>query len=117
MTVSSDVRKGLATVFLPPIDVVIPEANRDDPSDEHDIAYNAWCNEQIKTALLAKEAENAEKRAGWDHDRYGDLPAYVEKTMVMTEYPGDTTEFNNDSRDVVALDRDGEIVVIDSGVR
>ena len=116
MDISEEVRSGLPTIFLPPIDVVVPGANVNDPSDEHDIEYNSWCNEQIKTALANQEEENTKRREAWVED-FGPMPDYVKNTMVMTQYPGDTLDTGNDSRDVVALDRDGEIVVLDSGVR
>lgn len=116
MDISEEVRSGLPTIFLPPIDVVVPGANVNDPSDEHDIEYNAWCNEQIKTALAIQEKENAKRRNAWVED-FGPMPEYVKIAMIMTQYPSDTLDAGNDSRDVVTLDRDGEIVVIDSGVR
>ncbi len=117
MDISEEVRSGLPTIFLPPIDVVVPGANVSDPSDEHDIEYNAWCNEKIKQALKQQEDDNANRREGWDEEAFGPIPEYIKTTMVMTEYPGDTKSSGNDSRDVVSLDRNGEIIVLDSGVR
>lgn len=110
-------RAGLRTVFLPPHDVVVPGADNVNPTDEDDIRYNEWCTQQIKQALNDVKAEN-EKRLKWFEDHPDqEIPEYLEKPMVMTQYPRDTVERGNDSRDVVSLDRDGEVVVLDSGVR
>ena len=121
MTVSSETRGGLETIFLPPIDVIVKDVEvvlgAPVPTDEQDIAYNAWCTTQIKNALHAKEAENAAARKEWNADKYGEMPEYLATTMMLTHYPADTDKPDDDSRDVVALDRDGEVVVLDSGVR
>lgn len=117
MTVSKQVRAGLPTVFLPPVDVVIPGADPENLTDEQDIEYNQWCNEQIIKALRDKEAENSARVASWDEDQFGPVPDEIKTAMVLTEYPHDTSADGDDSRDVVALDRDGDIVVVDSGVR
>lgn len=113
MDISEEVRSGLPTIFLPPIDVVVPGANVSDPSDEHDIEYNAWCNEKIKQALKQQADDNAKRRENWDEEAFGPTPEYIKNTMVRTRYPADDFE----SEDVVALDSDGEIVVLDAGSR
>lgn len=66
-----------------------------DLTDEQDIAYNAHCTGAIVGALLELRA------------------AGMEPPTLRTFYPDD----DDDSADIVSLDRDGDIVVLDPGSR
>lgn len=119
MTVSKEVRDGLQTIFLPPIDVVVPGADPHQPTDEHDMAYNAWCNKRILEELKKKDEENQSRIAnlrGATNMLAEDREALIESLkvpMARTRYPSD----DFDSEDIVSLNRDGEIVVLDAGSR
>ncbi|MFJ4173418.1 hypothetical protein [Microbacterium sp. NPDC089696] len=69
--------------------------NAGDATDEQDIAYNAHCTGAITAALLELRA------------------AGMEPPMLRTFYPHD----EEDSADLVSLDRDGNVVVLDPGSR
>lgn len=84
-------RDSLPVLFLPKHSDVTPGADDDAPTDEQDIAYNTHC------ILLIKE----------------NLRAHGEGAKIRTHYPYDDA----DSEDIVTLDREGEIVVLDSGTR
>ncbi|MEN0021981.1 MAG: hypothetical protein AAGC61_01780 [Microbacterium sp.] len=64
-------------------------------TDEQDIAYNAHCTAAITGRLLELRAAGAEP------------------PMLRTFYPHD----DEDSADLVSLDRDGNVVVLDAGSR
>ncbi|QDH93093.1 hypothetical protein QDA02_gp72 [Microbacterium phage Margaery] len=40
-----------ARIEVPPIEVIVPDADPVDPSDEHDIAYNAWITDRVREHL------------------------------------------------------------------
>lgn len=111
MAISKETRAGIRCVYLPPHDVVVSDVDMNNISDEQDIEYNAWCTNEIKRVLAEIEADNVHRRNNWPEGE--ELPEYVKTSMARTHYPADDFE----SEDVVALDRDGEIVVLDSGSR
>lgn len=104
-------RASLRTVFLPAHDGVVPEADPESITDEQDIAYNAWCTQFITRSLRELEEANKSSLATWDHSKFGAPPAHMERAMLRTRYPRDT----EGSEDVVALDEDGNIVILDAG--
>jgi len=88
---------GIRTITIPPHSAIVAGADDDDPSDEHDIAYNAWATETLTRALLEERARG------------------VEPPLVKSHYPHDAPDGSTD--DTLSLDRDGLIVVIDAGAR
>lgn len=120
MTVSKEVRDGLKTIFLPPIDTVVAGVDLDAITDEQDKAYNAWCTAEIKRQLLEKAAEDQARydridsgEAAMSSSAKSDALETLAVTMLRTRYPADDFE----SEDVVALDDDGNIIVLDAGDR
>lgn len=85
-------------LIIPPINEVIAGADPDDPSDADDKAYNAFATELVLSTLKDMRAEGLDP-------------------LVLTQYPHDTVEEGNDSRDLVTLGRHEEVSVIDGGVR
>lgn len=114
MEITQRVRDNLTTLFLPPHDVLVPGANNDDPSDEHDIEYNRLCNEMIIARLRDIEKSNAiVDDARREELEKAELGAMLERPMIRTRYPKD----DFDSEDVVSLDGEGNIEVLDAGSR
>jgi len=121
MTVSKEVRDGLQTVFLPPIETVVEGVDLTEITDEQDIQYNAWCTAKIKQALLDKRAENQKRidniRSGatgrMSEEAQAEAIKSLEVPMLRTRYPKDDFE----SEDVVSLNNDDEVVVLDTGTR
>lgn len=70
----------------------------DNLTDDQDIAYNQHCVDLITAALREEQAAGKEP-------------------VIKTQYPLDTTEPGNDSRDIVGLTGSGEVIILDSGVR
>lgn len=93
--------EAIRTVVIPPHSEVIAGADDADPSDEHDEAYNAWATEKLTQALLEERAAKPE----------GD----TSPPLVKSHYPHDAPDGSTD--DTLSLDRDGRIVVIDTGER
>ncbi len=91
----------IRTIELPPHSHIIPGADDANPSDEHDEAYNAWATDLLTRALLEERAAKAEG---------DDSPP-----LVKTHYPHDALDGSTD--DTLSLDREGLIVVIDTGAR
>lgn len=114
--IDNKTRGMLETLYLPPIDVIVPDVNILDPTDDEDIAYNAACNERIKERLAAitirNEAALADPATVERLTDAGVIAAY-ERPMIRTHYPADDFE----SEDIVSLDENGEIVVLDAGER
>lgn len=77
------------TITLPTIQEVVPGVNPLDPTDDEDRAWNAHCTELVKAFAQ-------------------------EHGIVRTHYPFDHEDGSSD--DTVALDTEGEIMILDGGV-
>lgn len=78
------------TITLPPVEYVVAGADPENLTDEQDKAYNAHCTELVK-----------------DFAR--------EHGTVRTHYPFDLPDGSSD--DTVALNDEGELVILDGGVQ
>lgn len=84
----------IPVLVLPPVSELVPGANDENPDPNHRDEYTVRCNELIREALQASPAKR-----------------------IKTQYPGDTTDEGNDSRDELILDRNDNVVVVDFGAR
>lgn len=109
-----ETRAALQVLFLPPLSTVIDGADDLNPSEEDMAAYQAWCDARIREELAATERSNAKVAAVWDETvERRPLPDNYKRAMIRTHYPLD----ERDSEDVVGLDKDGNIEIIDEGIR
>lgn len=89
----------LPVLVIPPITELVPGVDEENPSFEHRDSYAE------QSLALIHEALMEQKRSG------------VSEPRLLVQFPEDTTEEGNDSRDTVMLDRHDTVVVIDPGVR
>ncbi|QNN98599.1 minor tail protein [Microbacterium phage MortySmith] len=111
MAISQETRYGIRCVYLPTYEIALPGVDAENPSDAQKEAYQAMVDNELRRQIASVKVENDIRRANWPADT--DMPEYVQRDMVRAHYPDDDFA----SEDVVALDDDGNLVVLDKGSR
>ncbi|QLF84357.1 hypothetical protein SEA_KARATE_33 [Microbacterium phage Karate] len=111
VAISEETRYGIRCVYLPTYEIALPGVDPENPSDAQKAAYQAIIDNELRRQIMSVGVENEIRRANWPSDM--EMPEYVKRDMVRAHYPSD--DFG--SEDVIALDENGELVVLDAGSR